>query len=325
MILGNIETKNNLILGPLAGVTDLSFRLLCEEMGCGMVYTEMVSAKAMLYNNKNTGALLAYEPTEHPIVAQLFGSDPEIMGDMAARLEQLGFDAIDVNMGCPVPKVVNNGEGSALLNNTVLAGKIVENMVKKVSCPVTVKIRKGFRKDECVAPAFAKVMEESGASMIAVHGRTSEDYYSGKADIDVIGKVKANVNIPVIGNGDILTAKDALNMKEKTWCDGFMIARGAKGNPWIFKQILYALETGEELPKPTHFEVIDMIDHHYRMMIERKGEFTTVCEMRKHISWYTAGFPHSAAFRNEIMRLQSYDEVHDALMGYKDALAFDNE
>ena len=318
MKLGNTTLDNNLILGPMAGVTDLPFRLLCEEMGCGMVYTEMVSAKAILYNNKNTGELLSYEPTEHPIVCQLFGSDPDIMGDIAARVEQLGFDAIDINMGCPVPKVVNNGEGSALLNNPVLAGRIVENMVKKVRCPVTVKIRKGFKKGENVAASFAKVLEESGAAMVAVHGRTREDYYTGKADWDVIRDVKANVSIPIVGNGDILTANDALKMKELTGCDGFMIARGAKGNPWIFKEILHSLKTGEELLRPTFDEVIDTIERHYKLMLDKKGEKTAVWEMRKHIAWYTAGLPNSSVLRNNIMKLMSYDEVYDLLENYRE-------
>lgn len=307
--IGNVIIPNNIALAPMAGVTDLPFRLLCKEQGAGLLYTEMVSAKAILYNNKNTKELLKVEKGENPIAVQLFGSDPEIMGEIAKRVEELPFDIIDVNMGCPVPKVVNNGEGSALMKNPVLVGKIVEAMVKSVKKPVTVKIRKGFN-DECInAPEIAHVIEESGGAAVAVHGRTREEYYRGHADWDIIRQVHDRVNIPVIGNGDITEPEDAINMMKQTGCEGIMIGRGAQGNPWIFRRINHYLATGEMLDKPNPIEIKQMIIKHARLQYEIKGEYTGVREMRKHIAWYTQGLKNSAALRNDVNKIDTMDEL----------------
>lgn len=311
MLIGNVEIKNNVVLAPMAGVTDLPFRLLCKEQGCGMLYTEMVSAKAILYNNKNTHELLKVMPEENPIAVQLFGSEPEIMAEIAKRVEERAFDIIDVNMGCPVPKVVNNKEGSALMKNPVLVGKIVEAMAKAVSKPVTVKIRKGFNDNLINAPEIAHVIEESGGAAVAVHGRTREEYYSGKADWDIIRQVKDRVSIPVIGNGDIVCAEDAIEMIKLTGCDGVMIGRGARGNPWIFKRVSQYMSTGEIIEKPTLQEVKEMILRHANLLIECKGEYTGIREMRKHFAWYTAGYPHCAALRNEINTIESFAALEE--------------
>ena len=307
--IGNVTLENNLILAPMAGVTDLPFRLLCKEQGAGLLCMEMVSAKAILYKNKNTEELLSIDSRENPVSLQLFGSDPAIMGEIAKQIEERPFDILDINMGCPVPKVVNNGDGSALMKNPVLAGKIIEATAKAIKKPVTVKIRKGFDEDHVNAVEMARIAQESGAAAVAVHGRTREQYYSGKADWDIIHRVKEAVSIPVIGNGDILTAMDVIRMGEQTGCDGFMIARGAEGNPWIFKQILHYFETGEELAKPTFSEVRDMILRHARMQIDFKGEYTAIREMSKHAAWYTAGYKNSSKLRARVCEVETYEEL----------------
>lgn len=316
--IGNVTLKNNLILGPMAGVTDLPFRLLCAEQGAGLLCMEMVSAKAILYNNKNTKAMLTIDEREHPVSLQLFGSDPQIMGDIAKRLEDEGvpFDILDINMGCPVPKVVNNGEGSALMKHPLLAGQIIEAMAKATSRPVTVKIRKGFDDAHVNAPQLAYIAQESGAAAVAVHGRTREQYYSGRADWSVIRKVKETVTIPVIGNGDILTAADALRMRKETGCDGFMIARGAQGNPWIFKQILHEWETGEALEKPSPEEMAAMMLRHARMQIEFKGEYVGIREMRKHAAWYTSGYHGASHLRRALSEVESYRQLEKLMQRF---------
>lgn len=309
--IGNVTLENNLVLGPMAGVTDLPFRLLCKEQGAGLLCMEMVSAKGIYYNNKNTEQLLAIDEREHPVSLQLFGSDPEIMSEMAKKIEERPFDILDINMGCPVSKVVNNGDGSALMKNPVLAGKIIEKTARAIKKPVTVKIRKGFDDAHINAVEMAKVAEASGAAAIAVHGRTREQYYSGRADWDIIRQVKEAVKIPVIGNGDILTPEDAIRMEEQTGCDGFMIARGAQGNPWIFAQILHYFKTGEHLPKPTAEEMVQMMLRHAKMQLAFKGDYTGIREIRKHAAWYTAGYPNAARLRSAINEVESYEQLEE--------------
>ena len=309
MRIGNVDIKGNVVLAPMAGVTDLPFRLLCKENGCGYLYTEMVSAKAIMYNNKNTESLLTVTEGENPIAVQLFGSEPEVMAEAAKRMEERPFDVIDVNMGCPVPKVVNNGEGSALMKNPLLVGRIVEAMANAVKKPVTVKIRAGFDPDNINAPEIARIIQESGGAAVAVHGRTRQQDYSGKADWDVIRRVKENVSIPVIGNGDILTGQDAVKMMEETGCDGVMIGRGARGNPWIFGQINEYLSCGKEMTQPTADEIKSMILKHARMLIDAKGEYTGIREMRKHFAWYTTGMRHASGLRNEVNHVEHFEEL----------------
>lgn len=307
--IGNVTLKNNLILAPMAGVTDLPFRLLCKEQGAGLLCMEMVSAKAILYKNRNTEELLQIEEGERPVSLQLFGSDPDVISEMAKQIEERPFDILDINMGCPVPKVVNNGDGSALMKNPLLAGKIIEKTVKAIKKPVTVKIRKGFDEAHVNAVELAHIAEESGASAVAVHGRTREQYYSGKADWEIIRKVKEAVRIPVIGNGDLTCGADVIAMEELTGCDGFMIARGAQGNPWIFKQILYYMETGKEMEKPDFKEMTDMLLRHAGLLLEYKGEYTGIREMRKHASWYTAGYRNSSKIRGKINEVENFEQL----------------
>lgn len=312
MKIGNVEIENSLALGPMAGVTDLPFRLLCKEQGCGILYSEMVSAKAILYKNKNTDVLLNIDKREHPVGIQLFGSDPDIMAEIGSRVAEGNCDFIDINMGCPVPKIVNNHEGSYLLTQPKLVEKILTKMVKAINKPVTVKTRKGFKDGESQAVEIAKIAESCGVAAVAVHGRTREQYYGGKADWDIIKAVKEAVKIPVIGNGDIFSLQDAKAMKEYTGCDGLMVGRAARGNPWIFKEINEYLKTGIVPEKPSAEEVKNMILKHASMLIEYKGEYTAVREMRKHIAWYTQGLPHSAELRrrcNEIVSWESLKEV----------------
>ena len=311
--IGNVKSENDLILGPMAGVTDLPFRLLCKEQGAGLLCMEMVSAKGIMYNNKNTKFLLTIDERERPVSLQLFGSDPDIISEQAKRIEELPFDILDINMGCPVPKIVNNGDGSALMKNPLLAGEIIEKTARAIQKPVTVKIRKGFDEEHINAVEMAHIAQESGAAAIAVHGRTREQYYSGKADWEIIRKVKEAVKIPVIGNGDVWTPQDAIDMRKQTGCDGVMIGRGAQGNPWIFKQILHYEQTGELLEKPSPQEVTEMILRHAKMQMEFKGEYTGMREIRKHAAWYTAGYKNSAKLRGKINETETYEELKELL------------
>ena len=307
--IGNVTLENNLILAPMAGVSDLPFRLLCREQGAGLVCMEMVSAKAILYKNRNTEELLTIDPKEHPVSLQLFGSDPDIISEIAKQIEERPFDILDLNMGCPVPKVVNNGDGSALMKNPRLAGEIIEKTARAIKKPLTVKIRKGFDDAHVNAVELAHIAQESGAAAVAVHGRTREQYYAGHADWDIIRQVKEAVSIPVIGNGDIRTPEDVAAMAEQTGCDGYMIARGAEGNPWIFRQILHYFETGEHLARPDFSEVTEMLLRHAKMQIDCKGDYTGIREIRKHAAWYTAGYRNSSKLRGRINEVEKYEQL----------------
>lgn len=313
LTIGSVTLDNNVILAPMAGVTDLPFRLLCREMGAGLVCMEMVSAKAIYYNNRNTEELLTVHPEEHPVSLQLFGSEPEIVARMAARIEERPFSVLDFNMGCPVPKVVNNGEGSALMKDPRLVEKLLTALVKAVRKPVTVKIRKGFDDNSVNAVEIARIAESCGVAGIAVHGRTRAQYYSGKADWDIIRRVKEAVRIPVIGNGDVDSPEAAKAMLETTGCDGVMIGRAAQGNPWIFRETVNFLENGGILPKPDKAEKKATVLRHAALLGEVKGEYTAVREMRRHLAWYTTGMPHSARFRGMINSLETMEELLGAV------------
>ena len=311
--IGNVLLENSYVLGPMAGVTDLPFRLLCKEQGAGLLCMEMVSAKGIFYNNKNTESLLQIHPEEVPVSLQFFGSDPKIVSEMAKRVEERPFSILDINMGCPVPKVVRNGEGSALMKNPKLVYELVSATVKAIKKPVTVKIRKGFDDEHINAVEIAKIIEEAGAAAVAVHGRTREQYYSGKADWESIRQVKEAVSIPVIGNGDVTSGEKAIAMREQTGCDGVMIARGAQGNPWIFSELLEYERTGRLPDRPDVEEIKQTMLRHARLQIEYKGDFTGIREMRKHVAWYTKGLYGAARLRDRINQVESYAELENLL------------
>ena len=309
LTIGNVTLDNNVILAPMAGVTDLPFRLLCREQGAGLVCMEMVSAKAIFYNNRNTEELLEIHPDERPASLQLFGSDPRIVADMAKRIEERPFAILDFNMGCPVPKVVNNGEGSALMREPRLVEELLTELVKAVKKPVTVKIRKGFDEEHCNAVEIARIAEACGVAAVAVHGRTRAQYYSGKADWGCIRQVKEAVKIPVIGNGDVDSPQAAKALLDQTGCDGVMIGRAAQGNPWIFREVVSYLENGIIPDRPNPAQKREMILRHAMLQLETKGEYTAVREMRKHMAWYTVGMPHSARFRQTINAMETMEEL----------------
>lgn len=311
--IGTVELENPYILAPMAGVTDLPFRLLCKEQGAGLLCMEMVSAKAIQYNNKNTKALLEIHPEELPVSLQLFGSDPDVISEIAKRIEELPFSILDINMGCPVPKIVKNGEGSALMKNPKLVYEIVRKTARAIQKPVTVKIRKGFD-DTCInAVEIAKIIEDAGGKAVAVHGRTREQYYSGKADWDIIRQVKEAVAIPVIGNGDVVSGESAIAIQKETGCDGVMIGRGAQGNPWIFSELLEYEQTGKMPQRPSVEAIRKMMLRHAQLQMQYKGEYLGIREMRKHVSWYTSGLPNSAKLRDEINRADNYEELEKLL------------
>lgn len=311
--IGDVQIDNPFVLAPMAGVTDLPFRKLCKEQGAGLICMEMVSAKAISFHNKNTEALMEIDKCENPVSMQLFGSEPELMARVAAEIEERPFDILDINMGCPVPKVVNNGEGSALLKNPELIVKIVKSVSSAIKKPLTVKVRIGFENEPVDIVEIAKRVEDAGAAAIAVHGRTRQQYYSGTADWDAIRRVKEAVSIPVIGNGDVDSPEKAEALIKETGCDGVMVGRATRGNPWIFRELNHYFETGEKLPRPSAEEVREMILRHARMQIDLKGEFTGIREMRKHVAWYTAGMRHSAALRRETNLVSSYEELEKLL------------
>ena len=315
LMIGKVSIENPFILAPMAGVTDLPFRILCREQGAGMVCMEMISAKALSFHNRNTLPLLETDPSEHPVSLQLFGADPDIISAMAAQIEHLPFEILDINMGCPVPKVAGNGEGSALMKDPVLAGRIIEKTAKAIRKPVTVKIRSGFDKEHINAVEIARIAQESGAAAVAVHARTREQYYSGKADWDVIAAVKEAVSIPVLGNGDVTDPVSAAAMMEKTGCDGVLIGRAARGNPWIFSRLNTWRQTGIDPGQPSRETIYAMILRHARMECAFKGEMIAMREMRKHVAWYTAGLKYSARLRARVNEVSTYPQLEELLGG----------
>jgi len=317
MLIGNVQIDNNVFLAPMAGITDMAFRLLCKEKGCGFVYTEMVSAKGMHYNDKKSKMLTNFCITEMPVGVQIFGSDPVIMAEIAEQLDKTDISIIDINMGCPTPKITKNGEGAALMMKPKLAGEIVRSVANATSKPVTVKIRKGWDDNSINAVEIAKIAEDNGAKAVTIHGRTREQFYKGCADWEIIAKVKESLSIPVIGNGDIVKPADAKSMLEQTGCDAVMIGRGAQGNPWIFGRITEYLKSGEILPEPTFDEKIEMIIRHMNLLTELKGEKIGVLEMRKHIAWYIKGLKNATQVRQEVYNMSSKYDIVELLKAYK--------
>ncbi len=313
----DFEVENEVFLAPMAGVTDLPFRLICKELGCGLLYTEMINAKALCYDDKNTKKMLNILDEEHPVAVQIFGSEPEFMGRAAQILNDYPNEILDINMGCPAPKVVKNGDGSALMRNLKLAGQVLDQVVKNSKKPVTLKIRKGWDDNSINALEIAKIAEDCGICAITIHGRTREQYYSGQADWDIIGEVKSQISIPVIGNGDVTSVEDAIRIKDHTGCDAIMIGRGAQGNPWIFKRIDHYMKTGQLLDPPSKDEKIDIAIKHMDLAIKEHGEYVAVREMRKHIGWYLKGMKHSARFRDQINHMVTAKEVIDTLNQYR--------
>lgn len=311
--IGNVEIPNRFVLAPMAGVTDLAFRRLCKEQGAGLLCMEMISAKAISYKNKNTRALMEIDPVEHPISMQLFGSEPELMTEVAKEIEEEPFDILDINMGCPVPKVVNNGEGSALLKTPDLIEEIVRKVSSAIKKPVTVKVRIGFENEPIDIVEIAKRIEDAGAAALAVHGRTRQQYYSGTADWDTIRRVKEAITIPVVGNGDVDSPLKAEALIKQTGCDAVMIGRAVRGNPWLFRELNHYFQTGELLGRPSAEEICEMVLRHARKQIELKGEFVGIREMRKHVAWYTAGMRHSAGLRRESNTIESYEALEQLL------------
>lgn len=306
--IGSVELNNNIFLAPMAGVTDMPLRILCKEFGAGLVYTEMVSSKGMFYNDEKTKQLMNINDAERPVAVQIFGSDATIMSETAKKVSEEA-DIIDINMGCPAPKVTKNLDGSKLMLHPELVDEITKMVVKTSSVPVTIKIRKGWDDEHVNAVEVAQIAEKNGVSAITVHGRTREQFYTGKADLDIIKKVKEAVNIPVIGNGDIVDGESAQKMFQETGCDAIMIGRGSNGNPWVFKEVIEYLENGIELPKPTLEERKQMILRHLKMLVEYKGEYTAIREMRKQIAWYIKGIENAATIRNEINQIEDLNEL----------------
>lgn len=311
--IGNVQIDNPFVLAPMAGVTDLPFRTLCKAQGAGLICMEMISAKAISFHNKNTIALMEIDPCEHPVSMQLFGSEPDLMAEVAKSIEDREFDILDINMGCPVPKVVNNGEGSALLKNPNLIEEIVRKVSSAISKPLTVKVRIGFENEPIDIVEIAKRIEDAGAAALAVHGRTRQQYYSGTADWDTIRRVKKAISIPVIGNGDVDSPLKAEALVKQTGCDAVMVGRAVRGNPWLFRELNHYFQTGELLERPSVEEIREMILRYARKQIELKGEFVGIREMRKHVAWYTAGMRHSAGLRRESNTIESYEALEQLL------------